>query len=58
MSKPAEPDVNDISHTSRTCGTINKKLIELLVDYIAIPLTILNTPVFPVTIGPLIDLLT
>jgi len=49
MNTAAKPDVNDISHTSRTCGTINQKLIELLLDYIAVPLPILRTARLPGT---------
>lgn len=52
MNAPAQPDVNDISHTSRTCGAINQKLIELLVDYIAVPLPASSTARFPGTMPP------
>lgn len=52
MNTPAEPDVNDISHTSGTCGAINQNLIELLLDYIANPLLVSNTAPFPGTIPP------
>lgn len=52
MNTAAKPDVNGISHTSRTCGTINQKLIELLLDYVAIPLPVLSSARFPGTMPP------
>lgn len=52
MNTAARPDVNGISHTGRTCGTINQKLIELLLDYVAVPLPILSSARFPGTMPP------